>query len=139
MTSSDLHEDVNRIRDTAHDLEVSTTRKLGEIETKLSGAKHDVAGVKQMVISLEGRIDRFENQIKTEFRELGVSMDRQLRELGKQLSEDVSTLSREINKNNTRSVQKFSFYAGIAATGTFIISASGILIALATRFLPGHN
>jgi hypothetical protein len=61
-----------------------------------------------------------------------------MRLIGKQVAEDFRSLSADISTNNTESQRKFSFYAGIAATGTFIASVSGVIIALAIRFFGSH-
>lgn len=135
---ADIYDEVSRVRDKISDLELSTTKKLGEIEATVRVVKHDNANTQQMVVGVNSRLDRIETSFKDELKEFRVEVGKEFRTIATQFSDDVKRLSGEIATNNTNAVSKFSFYAGIAATGTVIISASGVIIAFFTKFMGSH-
>lgn len=138
MMEADLQGEVSRVRDKVMDLELSTTKKLGEIEATVRVVKHDNANTQQMVGGLNLRLDRIETAFKADLKEISENLGKEVRTIGQQLTQEVAKLSGEINTNNIRTTSKLSFYAGIAATGTFIISASGVIIAFAAKFIGSH-
>lgn len=113
--SADVGDEVSRLRDKVADLAVSTASKMGEIETKLSGAKHDVIGLQQMITSISGRIDRFEVQIKADIGGVSDTVNREMTLIKHQLTKDTEKLSSEISTISGRQQHSLGFFAGIAS------------------------
>lgn len=123
----DIYDKVSRVQEKVSDLELSMTKKLGEVEATVRVVKHDNANTQQMVAGLTSRLDRFEASFKEE-----------VKDFRQEVAKEFRAILAEISTNQTSTASKFSFYAGIAATGTFIISASGVIIAFAAKFMGSH-
>lgn len=125
MPPPDVSADVGHLRDRVMGLELSMTKNLGDIEATVRVVKHDNANTQQMVVGLNTRLDRFENQFRAE-----------IKELSETLSKEVRAIGAEIATSNTNNQRKFSFYAGIAAAGTFIVTISGVIITAVAKLMP---
>lgn len=129
----DIHDEVSRVRDKVADLELSTTRKMGEIETNVRLVKHDQANMKMMVEGLSVRIDRFENQLKTDMKDLRDSVSADVKAVTTQMAEDTRKLTQEISAVNTRQEKSLGFVSGVVA----VFTVGGGLLMLIGKALFG--
>jgi len=130
----DIHDEVSKVRDKVADLELSTTRKMGEIETTVRVVKHDQANMKMMIEGVNTRIDRFENHFKADMKDMRESVSADLKAVVVQLEASTKALTKDITTVNTKQEKSLSFFAGVVAVFTV---GGGLLMAIGKVLFGG--
>lgn len=132
----DIHDEVRRVSDKVVDLELSTTKKLGEIETSVRLSKHEGANTQQIIVGLTARMDRFETSFKSEMKDFREDVGKEFRQIATQLTADVKGLSQELATINTKQEKGLSFVAGVVAVFTV---GGGLLLMLGKVLFGGSG
>lgn len=110
--------------------------EVNELKTAVRITKHDVSNVQQMIIGINTRFDRLESSIKTDMKESRDEFSKELRDLGKIVSDDTKRLSAEISAVNTKQEKGVGFVGGVAAV---IVGCVAVLMFLGRALFGGQT
>lgn len=128
----DVYEEVSKVRDKVTDLEISMTKKMGELETTTHVTKHKMANLEQMISAIGHRFDRFENQIQSELKGIATSISNDLKAIRDDQIKNVQRLTEEVQTVNTKA-DKSGWTLGAIVTGILLVF--GGMVSLATSLI----
>jgi hypothetical protein len=128
----DVYEEVSKVRDKVADLEISMTKKMGELETTTHVTKHKTANLEQMIMGISSRFDRFEAQFQAELKSVASVIGVELKAIREDQVKNVQRLTDEMKTINTKA-DKSGWQLGAIVTGILLVF--GGLVSLATTLL----
>lgn len=128
----DVHDEVSKVRDKMVDLEISMTKKMGELETTTHVTKHKMVNLEQMIMGISNRFDRFESQFQAELKSVASIIGVELKAIREDQIKNVQRLTEEVKTINTKA-DKSGWQLGAIVTGILLLF--GGLVSLATTLL----
>lgn len=116
--------------------------KVGDVDATVRVVKHDLANQRQVQEAIIGRMDKadlrlekFEERTSAQIEKVTDKIGFQIEALGRQFAAETSSLSAQFQALNVKQEKGTSFYAGMAAVITLVVT---IIMGLAKVLFGGH-